>query len=1338
MKNTSYIIWLAWLLFFPLQAKNKEHFYSYFSHITGSEGLSQNYVKSIIRDSYGFMWFGTKNGLNRYDGSSIRTIDCNDYVLGRGNHNISALYEDADRKLWVGTDEGIFIYDPVSEIFTFLNAATEDNLRITNWISDICSDSSGNIWIVAPAQGVFRYRDGKLFHYYITHRDHYNSQNPECICVRSNGEVWIGTNRAGLYLYDETGDSFTQYLTDKHGRTLKHENIFSICEYGNGLALAMHEGELKKYDIYRNELSTVNAPEVHYSVLRDVVCYDGELWVATQNGLFIINETENRVVHITEDPMKPYGLSDNGVNVIYRDSIGGTWIGTLFGGVNYTSDHTFFFEKYAPNGKYDLSSKRIRELAEDEAGQIWIGTEDAGINMLDTRTGTIQPIGKNTLSEYNCTNALGMLVNGNELWCGFFKRGLCTVNLTTGHIRHYSDKELGIDDASVYTLYKDRKGRIWIGSGLGVYVAPLGTRRFKKLDRLGYYWTVDILEDRDGLLWFASLGQGLCRYDPEKDRLTFFKNVPGDPTSLSSNSISSILEASNGDLWISTDRGGICRYKKETGKFVAYSIKDGLPDDVAYTILEDHNGNLWFGTNHGLVRFNPETRAIRTFTTNDGLLGNQFNYKSALKSKNGLFYFGGIEGLVSFNPLQTVESSPVPPLYITRMDIYNKEVTVHDKQSPLQKSILFTDKIVLPYDQSSISFEFAALDFSSPKAIQYAYRMENLDKDWIAGGNNHYTTYSKLPPGEYIFRVKAINNDTSWKETTTQIAIVILPPWWLSNWAYAGYILCAICLLTISLYSYKRHKDKQIKEKQALFEIEKEKELYSAKIEFFTEIAHEVRTPLTLINGPLETILEMDIQNPKLVSNLQVIAQNTNRLLELTRQLLDFRKVGANKFILDFVWVDIKKLLQDTIARFEPTFLQQHKEITIAAETENFQAAVDREAVIKILSNLLNNALKYSTRSVRITLEKNASSFTIKIASDGAKISPENSHRIFEPFFQIRNAKSSVSGAGIGLPLARSLAELHQGRLYLDPTENESFNTFILTLPLNQEKVIRLENLPTVQDEYIQDETSLPENQIKDCTILLVEDNSQIQTFISDKLKAEFKVETALDGVEALEILKKRPVDLIISDIMMPRMNGMELCAAVKSDIEISHTPFIFLTAKNDLDSKISGLKAGAEAYIEKPFSYNYLRTQIVTLLDNRRKEREAFAKRPFFPVHNMKMNKAEEEFVNKVIEIIQQNITDENFNVERLADILCMSRSNLLRKIKVLCNLSAVDFIKLVRLRKAAELIQEGRYRMGEICYMVGINSPSYFSKLFQKQFGVTPKDFARQNQMTEKETKP
>jgi len=1302
----------------------------HFSHITGDEGLSQSNVKAIVQDSYGFMWFGTKNGLNRYDGTSVKIFNCEDKVAGKGNNNVSALFEDSDKTLWVGTDKGVYLYDPITESFHYLNILTDDGMQMTNWVSAIQSDMSGNIWIIIPNEGVFRYKNRKLHHYDLIKKEQSSIESPECICITKSGDVWIGTNGAGLFLYDSQKDSFKQYITDINGNTLKNKYIFSICQYGDNIAVAIHEEELKKYNPLTNTLTNIAAPSVHFTVLRDIECFNGrDLLVGTHAGLFIVNEEENKITHFNEDLVHPYSLSDKVIYAIYKDREDGIWLGTLFGGINYLPARRIVFDKYIPLAvDKSLSSKRVRELAKDSDGNVWVGTDDEGLNILNTKTGIIEPFEYETNKKNNSLKTLAVTNFENEIWCGLFKKGINVIQLPSKKTTLYTSGDLNLNEGSIYALCKDRAGRTWLGNAWGLYVSSPGKFDFKEVKEVKNVWIFHIMEDKDGILWIASMGNGIYKYDPMKDIYKRYINFPGDSNSLSSNSVSDIMQDSKGRIWFSTDRGGLCLYNKEEDNFTTYSIAQGLPDDVVYRILEDKQGNLWFGTNRGLVKFNPESGDVRVYKKGDGLLGNQFNYKSAIIDNNSKFYFGGIDGLIAFDPETEIIDDSKLPLYFTKLSVYNQEITVNSENSPLEKSIIHTENITLPYNQSNVSLDFVALNYTSPTATEYLYKMEGIDKNWITTNTNRNITYSGLAPGDYKFMVRAANKGGSSIHSERILSITILPPWWLSKPAYLIYAILIIGVIALLFFWYENRQRRRVAESRRLFEIEKEKELYSSKIDFFTQIAHEVRTPLTLINGPLESIMEMDIQNNKIKKNLHVIAQNTKRLLELTKQLLDFRKVGESKFLLDFIVVDLNRLLKETIERFEPTIIQQNKELKVNIPDETINAAVDKEALTKILSNLLNNARKYSAHSILIELIKDSTTFTICVSNDGMRIPEELSTRIFEPFFQIDKTEQASLGAGIGLPLARSLAELHNGKLYLDT--GSSMNSFVLTLPLHQEKVIHLEDY-SKHDEYVkpEEELSLPQNTERNI-ILLVEDNDSMRSFMGEKLMSSFVVETATNGIEALEILKKKHIDIVISDVMMPQMGGFELCQTMKSDMELSHIPFVFLTAKNDLDSKINGLKIGAEAYVEKPFSFGYLQSQIMTLLNNREKEREAFAKRPFFPVHNMKMNKADEEFMDRIISVIVENITDYNFNVERLAEILAMSRSGLLRKIKVLTNLSPVDFIRLIRLKKAAELILEGKYRIGEICYQVGINSPSYFSKLFLKQFGMTPKEFEKQNQ--------
>ena len=1328
MKKSNLLLILIFSIFYnpTLQASTSNY---YFSKINSESGLSQNYVKTIFQDSWGFMWFGSQNKLNRYDGKSIKVFDCNDPVAKRSNNNISSLFEDSDKRLWVGTDKGIFLFNPFTETFSFFALKTSKGIQINDWVSDIKSDPDNNIWIVIPNQGLFELRasDKKLYHFSIGNNQIPNQGNPECMCIARNGKLWVGTNGAGVYLYDKSTNSFTQYLGNANGNTLNNKNIYTMCDYGDELVIGIHEGKLMKLDKRKNSLTDVNAPEVHYKIIRDVVCLnDKQLWVGTQSGLFIIDELKHSVIRVHEDLTNPHSLSDNVVLKVFQDKEGGIWIGTYFGGVNYLPNQGMSFDKYIPGlEKGNISSKRVSELKEDASGNIWIGTEDGGLNILNPNTKNIIQIGKDIGKPVFNKKILSIYLKEKEAWIGFFKNGLDIIHLPGFSNTHYSGIDLGLNEASIDAVCEDRLGRMWIGNGWGVFMSEGKNMKFKPMREFGYSYIYDLMEDSEGNIWAATMGNGIFKFNPTTLATTHYLNDFEDKSSLSSNSVSSITETARGEIWFSTDRGGICRYNKDKNNFTSFSIQDGLPDDVAYKILEDKYRNLWFGTSKGLVRFNPDTKDIRIFTQNDGLLGNQFNYKSAVSTKSGKFYFGGFDGLIAFDPYQIKENVYLPPVYITKMTIFDKEPIIGANKSPLSKSIIHSSQITLKHDQSNIGFEFEALSFTAPLSNKYAYKMENVDKDWNYTSNNHSVSYAKLPPGKYIFRVRGSNNDGLWNEKGATLVIDILPPWWFSNLAYFIYFIILISSAYFTLRWMKLRHEKRHLEKQQLFENEKEKELYSAKVSFFTNIAHEIRTPLTLINGPLESLKEMHIEDAEVNKNLHIMEDNTKHLLSLINQLLDFRKIDNNKFLLSFSITNIKKTVQETVTRFELIAKQQNKTITLALPDTSVEALVDKDGLDKILNNLFVNAIKYSDKQIFIELSVDGPLFTIQISNDGNLIPKHESEKIFDPFYQLNHNRNITASTGIGLSLARSLAELHSGFLFLDTTSQ--LNSFVLRLPLFQEKHM-WENESKVEIEsYMLEEQETVSDKANIATLLIVEDNIEMLTFIADKLNGKFHVERALNGVDALKILDKKNVDIIISDVMMPEMDGFEFCSNVKNNIEYSHIPVVLLTAKNDLDSKIQGLTIGADAYIEKPFSFSYLLTQLTTLLNNRMREREAFMQKPFLPIQQIGMSKADGEFMEKIIQIINENLTESNFNVEKLAETVYMSRSSLHRKIKALSDLTPTDFIRLIRLKKAALMIQEGKYRIGEVCYLVGINSSSYFIKLFQKQFGMTPKEFEK-----------
>ncbi len=1328
-----FLILISTFLFSLSEAQTGVDASYFFSRLSSEAGLSQVNVKSIIQDSYGFMWFGTRNRLNRYDGTNIRIFNCYDANFRQGNNNISALYEDTDKKLWVGTDKGIYIFNPLDETFTFWGDSASNGVKITDWVSTIQGDQDNNIWIVIPNEGIFRYHEPsrEMFHYVIGDLQMPNQGgNPQCMCIEKNGNIWIGTNGNGVYLFNKDSNTFSQYLGDNNGDSLEGEHIYTMCDYGDDLALGIHEGKLRKLNKRKNTLSDVNAPDVHYKIIRNVLRFDDELWVGTEAGLFIINELKNSVIQLQEDPMYPYSLSDNVVESIYKDKENGVWLGTRFGGVSHLAKKGFSFECYVPlsHSKNSINSRRLREMKEDKNGNIWIASEDKGLDIFDTKNLTFKRIEENGIDRYKNTKVLGLYLNEKQAWLGFFKNGLDIIHFSDFKIEHFSGKDLNLDEASIYTICEDRYGKLWIGNGWGIFVGSKDKKDFTRMDEFGTSYIYDIMEDSKGLIWVATLGNGIFKYNQITKEIFHYTNQTGDDTSLSSNSVSDITETSLGDIWFATDRGGICLYNRESDNFTTFSLKEGLPDNVAYKIIEDKEYNLWFGTNNGLVRFNPDNKHIRVFSESDGLPIHQFNYKSALAGSDGKFYFGGLNGLLSFNPYSFVENKFIPPVHITHLTIDNQIVELGTNNTPLEKSISHTQKIKLNYNQSNIGFDFVSLSFTAPRANKYAYMLEGIDKSWNYINANKTVSYAKLPPGNYTFRVKGSNNDGLWNERGAAVEIEIMPPWWVSNLAKFIYVMLTLLILYYILNRYKKQTERKQTERQRLFESEKEKELYSSKVEFFTNIAHEIRTPITLINGPLESMLEMDITDPELSKSLKIMSKNTSDLLGLVNQLLDFRKVDSNKFLLNRTNQNLSGFLREVYTRFEHIAQKQNKTMVLALPPEDIIFSFDKSALSKVLNNLLSNAVRYSDKHIEVGMISDNNHIFIKIRNDGDLIPLDLREKIFDPFYQGDKHRNSPSSSGIGLSLARSLTELHDGSLYYH--HDQALNEFVIKLLSQPEsgEVLITDEIP--EDNYIfEEQTNVDDKQHLEI-ILLVEDNADMLNFIADRLSKQFGVEKAANGIEALKVLKEKNIDLVLTDIMMPEMNGFEICKNIKENLDYSHIPVVLVTAKNDLKSKIHGLEMGADAYVEKPFSMNHLITQLTTILHNRRREKEAFMRKPFLPIQNIGMNKADEEFIQKIIDIIEENITDSGFSVERLAENVFMSRSNLHRKIKALTELTSIDFIRLIRLKKAAELIQSGKYRIGEVCYLVGINSPSYFIKLFQKQFGMTPKEFAKQQQ--------
>ena len=847
----------------------------------------------------------------------------------------------------------------------------------------------------------------------------------------------------------------------------------------------------------------------------------------------------------------------------------------------------------------------------------------------------------------------------------------------------------------------------------------------KELENVFVY---DILEDYEGKLWIATYSDGVFCYNIPKKEWKQYKNSPSDSTSLAYDKVIGLFEDSRKQLWIMTQGEGVCRFQPETNNFVRYNMTNGLPSNIIYKMIEDNYGMLWMSTNNGLVSFHPETGIKHIYTTANGLLGNQFNYKSGYKDKNGNIYLGSINGFISFNPTTFTSNTQSSPLVLTDFFLYNKRISLGEEESPLKQSITMSDKLVLNANQNSFSLRAAVLSYQAPASNTILYKLEGIDKEWYpATEDNTRISYSNLPYGHYVLHIKGANSDGIWSPNERLLQIEVLPPFYLSWIAYCFYILLGGLIIFGLIHYFRRRSLLKHTQAMEVLKYEKERELYTAKIDFFTNVAHEIRTPLTLIKSPLENVLSKENIDYSIKEDLEIMNLNTSRLLDLVNQLLDFRKTETQVFQLKFSNCNVTELLNRTFKRFTPIAREKGIDFKINIP-DSIYTSIDKEGFTKIISNLFTNAIKYSDTYIYadIRIDEKEELLILTIRNDGNIIPIEMREEIFKPFIQYKNDISKqTQGTGIGLALARSLAELHGGSLAMDGSLES--NNFILKIPYRKVNDSLNEEQKEAKEICI-NEDSKAEEMNKDLfkyTVLVVEDNPDMRKFLVKELSKSYKVLAAANGVEALNILKDSIINMVISDVMMPEMDGLELCQQIKNNIDYSHIPVVLLTAKTSLQSKIEGMSVGADSYIDKPFSMEYLKVCVSNLLRNREQLQTAFMNTPFIPTNSVAINKADEDFLKKLNEIVQTNLQNPDFSLLDIADQLCMSRSSLNRKIKGILDITPNDYIRIERLKKAAVLLKEGNCKINEVCYMVGFNTPSYFAKCFQKQFGVLPKDF-------------
>ncbi|RFM27032.1 sensor histidine kinase [Deminuibacter soli] len=1048
LPKTIYLL-LYVLFVFAIRVHGQQQYY--FRRYQVENGLSNNTVFCSAQDQAGFMWFGTRDGLNRFDGYSFKVFrNIADDSTSIGSSYIHSLKANADGSLWVGTRKGLYLYDPITERFHAVTATAGRDVR------DIKTDAQHNLWLILGTT-LYRYETAtQQLHNYP------GTGNATSICITTGKDTWISTTTGTIGKYNAHTDSFSFYDLFKHSRPVVSKWIEKIYEAGNNQLLAgtsnqgvkLVEANTGNYE----DILTYNEDKTE-TYVRDFVQYaPNECWIATEAGIYVYNAQSRRFTHLQKQYNDPYSISDNAIYTLCRDKEGGVWAGTYFGGLSYYPKQYTYFEKFFPShDTHALWGNAVREICEDRYGNLWVGTEDAGLNKLDKQTGRFQhfqPSGEKGSIAYS--NIHGLMTSGDELWIGTFERGLDIMNIRTGKvIRHYTGSgEPGAFSSNfIITIRRMRSGRIYIGTGAGLYAYNDTTKGFTAVQGIPHNdFVYALYEDAAGIVWAGTENNGLYSYNPSTHATANFRADAQNKNSLSNNKVNGIYEDRQRRLWIATEGGGLCMFNRHTNTFRRYNSATGMPADFVFSILEDSRQQLWVTTSGGLVCLNPATDSIKVYTKDDGLLSNQFNYNSACQDTAGNIYLGSVKGMIRFNPAGFTRNTFAAPLFITGFQVYNKEIKVNATDTAIRHSILYTDKVTLKYDQSTFSIDFSALSYTSPEKTAYAYFMEGLDKKWTFLQTNRKVYFTELPPGSYIFHAKASVNGSTYTNEI-QLAIVIQPPFWLSGYAYLFYIALITAAVYLLVRNYHQRHEEKHKRKMELLAHEKESELYDAKIAFFTNITHEIRTPLTLIKGPVEDMLEENKHMPRLQNSLKLVEKNTNRLIDLTNQLLDFRQTEATGFGLSFTLTDITALLADTYQQFQFMAAQKQLQYTLECPPQPLLAWVDAEAGRKILVNMIGNAVKYADHKAAIRLlpwSETDVLFTIEVSNDGFVIPHAMRDKIFEPFYRIKQTDKQ-KGTGIGLAITRSLVELHKGQVALkEPADG--VNTFILLLPFQQGK----------------------------------------------------------------------------------------------------------------------------------------------------------------------------------------------------------------------------------------------------------------------------------------------
>ena len=1298
-----------------------------FMHYTTDNGLPSNCVRDIVQDSRGFIWFATDGGLVRFDGvrattflpdESVDVAQPNTYAMSiafRGEQMITAI------------SRHLFSFNPRLERLELLPLKYPKGMRHmgNGEVKDVTCGPDSTLWASVEGQGVFQIdKDLNVVNLHEFPELHDNMGRIYC---DSHNNVW-GMSVArdgGIYRLDRKSGHFVPFPIIIGGEAVTVHAITMFEDANGEYWLGTWYRGLIKFDPRTGEALRLPAPGKELIHIHSIMQYSSSrLLVGCDQGLALYDIPSATQTLYRPDELNRMSLSNQFVYPVVRDKEGGIWIGTFYGGVNYMPPDTKHIRHFNHSQfRNSVSGDVISTFAEDSKGYIWIGSDDGGLCRYNPVDETFEKYRLGNGSTPDNVHAIS--ADSDTIWVGTYSAGAGMFDPATGRWNPVP-LEGAPKTYSCYAIHKDKAGSVWMGGNdcLNRYDPEQG--RFV-IQRNLETWIVGIAEDSRNRLWISTQGQGVYLYNP------YFDSWVNYASSLPHTHVNKVLVTADDEVYAATVNG-VARFNEEKNMFEKLDIE--LPSNLVASI-EKYDGYLWLSTAAGLVRW-QEGGHSELFTTRDGLMTNEFASGSSLVTRDGTMYLGSLKGFSTLSPAEIKMNEFVPSIYFTQLEVVNREIPVGDDILP--ESLNEIDKLVLTHRDHTFSIYFAALSYANPDCNSYLYKLEGFDKDWISAGKDNRATYSNLPPGSYTLRVKASNNDGIWNQEGVSLKIEILPVWYASWWMRCIYLLLIVLGVVGAIRFDRYRKAQQHEEELARISSNKEKEVYRTKVSFFTIVAHEIRTPVSLIIGPLEKVMESAKSMPKEVrGDLDMIDRNAHRLLSLVNQMLDFKKAEESALPMEFHRVPLAKIVQAVAERFKPSLEHNGAVLEVKYPQGNLDVDICPEAFTKLVSNLLNNARKFTKDRVTLTcgVSPDGKTFTVSVEDNGIGIKRENLQKIFTPFYQIiDNINESRGGTGLGLSIVKSVAESHGGTVIVE-SELGKWSRFTATLPVRQAHVVPDE--PQAEPEVAEssDVKTVAADSFKPL-MLVVDDNVEMLSYISSSMSSRYEVMTAENGVQALEVLKQRSVQLIICDWMMPVMDGLTLLKEVRRNKEMSHIPFVMLTAKTDSASKIESMKQGADAYVEKPFSMSFLKARIDNLVDIRNLLKQKYSSDPMEPVTSLAPRPDEDEFLTRMNTLIEENVGNPNLSVDFLATELKISRTGLYAKIKTLADVTPNELIRIMRLKKAGAMIAEGKMTIAEISFATGFNSASYFAKCFQKQFGQTPSEFMEKVRSGEKKLEP